>query len=314
MAEPDTQKRLTPAIWAVIVLLAVFWGGSFPANRVALQELPVLTVVALRTSGATILLWAWVWWRGLPVARRPRQILDLFLLGCASNALPFILVVWGQSHVPSGLAGIINSSVAIITVLLGALFFRDERLTANKLAGVLVGFAGVAVTLGPAYLRGVDLASLGQLSIFAGGFSYALATVYARVAMRGIRPEVAAAAMFTFATAVLVPLALWRDGLPGFAFRAETWAALGFLACLSSAAAYILLYAFLDRAGAGNMNLSTLLNGPVAVVLGAILFHELLPLRAYLGFVMIAAGLLLIDGRIVGSVLSRRTNAGSRAQ
>lgn len=304
MPAPVVQKPLTMSIWAVIVLLSIFWGGSFPANRMALQELPVLTVVALRTLGAAIILWGWVALRGLPVPWSPRQMFDLFLLGVGSNAVPFMLVVWGQKHVPSGLAGIINSSVSIVTVLLSALVFRDERLTRNKLAGVLVGLVGVAVTMDIANLHDLDLMSLGQLAVFAGGVSYAVATLYARVALRGIRPEVAAAAMFTSATFVLSSLALWFDGVPDFAFQPSTYAALGFLATFSSAVAYILLYRFLDRAGAGNMNLSTLLNAPVAVVLGAILFAEVLSPNVYLGLILIAAGLLLVDGRVL--ILVRR--------
>lgn len=304
MGAPVTQRRLTPGIWAVIGLLSLFWGGSFAANRVALQDVPVLTLVALRALGAAVVLWSWVVWRGIPLPRGPRPVRDLFLLGVASNVIPFILVVWGQQHVPSGLAGIINSSVALVTVLLGALVFRDERLTAHKLAGVLVGLAGVAITMDIANLRQLDPTSLGQLSILAGGLSYAIATLFARVALRGIRPEVAAAGMFTSAAAVLSVLALWQDGIPDLAYRPATWAALGFLAVLSSAVAYILLYAFLDRAGAGNMNLSTLLNGPVAVVLGALLFSEVLSPDVYLGLALIAAGLVIVDGRILARMKS----------
>lgn len=299
------QTPLTPLIWGVIVLLSLFWGGSFPANKVALQEVPVLTLVALRALGAAVVLWAWVFWRGIPVPRAPRRILDFFLLGIASNAVPFLLVGWGQQFVPAGLAGIITSSVAIVTVILGALVFRDERLAANKLAGVMVGVVGVAFTLDIANLRHFSVTSVGQLAIFAGGSSYAVATIYARVVLRGIRPEVAAASMFTSAALVLSCLAIWQDGMPDFAFRPTTWVALGFLATLSSALAYILLYEFLDRAGAGNMNLSTLLNGPVAVVLGAALFGEVLSANVYLGLALIATGLVLVDGRILGLIARR---------
>lgn len=154
-------------------------------------------------------------------------------------------------------------------------------------------------------LRHFSVTSVGQLAIFAGGSSYAVATIYARVVLRGIRPEVAAASMFTSAALVLSCLAIWQDGMPEFAFRPTTWVALGFLAALSSALAYILLYEFLDRAGAGNMNLSTLLNGPVAVVLGAALFGEVLSANVYLGLALIATGLVLVDGRILGLIARR---------
>jgi drug/metabolite transporter (DMT)-like permease len=292
------QARLTPLTWALLLLLALIWGGSFPANRAALAEVPVLTVVAIRVGGAAALMWVWVLALGVTVPRGWRWVAVFLGLGVMNNALPFTLIVWGQSHIESGLAGILNAATAIFGVLVGALVFADERLTGAKAAGVALGFGGVVVAIGPDKLDGFDLTSLGQLAVLGAALCYAVTTAAARRLLRGVAPQVSAAGMLTGAAAVMIPAALWQDGLPAGGFAPATWAALAYLAAVSSAFAYFLYYVVLARAGASNVSLVTLMVAPVAIVLGAVIFGERLDWTAYAGFALLAAGLLVIDGRI----------------
>ena len=220
-------------------------------------------------------------------------------MGLLNNALPFTLITWGQLTIPSGLAAIVNASTAIFGVLAAALLFRDERLTAPRLTGVLLGFTGVAVAIGLQTLTALNLTSLPQLALVAVAMSYAIAAVFARRMLGGLAPQVAAAGMLTGSSLLMLPTALWVDGPPVLTHGAQIWGALGYLAVISTAGAYLLYYRVLGMAGAGNLSLVTLLTAPIAIALGALILGEALPLRAYAGFALIALGLLVIDGRLL---------------
>ncbi len=297
--EPVQQTRLTLRGWLLMAALAGIWGGSFTANHAALAAVPVASVVAARVLGAALALWAFVALSRLPVPRDRSFVITCLGLGLFNVALPFSLIVWAQSHVASGLAGILNAGTALFTVLLAALVFPDERLTANRLLGVLLGLGGVAIIVGPAALTQMDLTSLGQLAILLAGVSYAGASVFGRHRLRGIRPEVSAAGMLTVGAAIMVPAALILDGLPTRLPPPTALAALAYLALLASALAYRLYYTILAQAGAGNLGLVTLLIAPLAVLFGRIAFGESLPPEAVLGLALLSLGMILLDGRLI---------------
>lgn len=301
------QKTMTTGAWVQMGLLACIWGGSFLSNRLAIDEAGVATVVALRVSGACAILWGYVLLRGLPVPRAPRLWAAFLIMGIVNNALPFSLITWGQLSIESGLAAILNASTAILGVLVAALAFRDERLTPAKALGVTVGFAGVVTVIGPASLRTFDVTSLAQLAVLAASLSYAISGAFARSVLGGLPPEVAAAGMLTGSSVVMLPAALIFDGLPEQAWSPAVWGGILYLAVVASALAYLIFYGLLRKVGAGNASLTTLLVAPVAILLGAVVLGEALPLRAYLGFALLALGLLIIDGRAFG----RRAEAGA---
>lgn len=293
------QKSLTARSWAELLLLALIWGASFLSNRVALNETGVFTIVAWRVGGACLVLWTVVALHGLSMPRGPRIWGAFVVMGILNNVLPFSLITWGQMTIPSGTAAILNASTALMGVVVASVLFRDERLTVNRLAGVAVGFAGVVTVIGWQALTVIDLHSLSQLALLAASLSYACAGAWARRQLGGLPPLVAAAGMLTGSSLVMIPLALAIEGLPVLHHSAATWAALGYLAVVATAGAYMLYYRVLAAAGAGNLSLVTLLVAPFAILLGALVLGETLPPRAYAGFAILAAGLLLIDGRVM---------------
>jgi len=290
---------MTPHAWTLLALLGLIWGGSFTANAVVLTEIGVVTIVALRVLVAAIVLWVTVLALRLPLPRDPRQWGVLFLLGLFGNALPFSLITWGQLAVPSGLAAILNASTAIFSVLLAALFFADERLTARKVLGVALGLAGVATAIGLTALTALDLTAWAQLALIAASLSYGLGASLGKMALRGVAPQVAATGMLTGAALIMVPIALIRDGLPSPHHSGHVWLALAYSAVVATALAYLIYYRLLSLAGAGNASLVTLLVAPVAIVLGAVLLGETLASRAFGGFAILALGLLVLDGRLL---------------
>ncbi len=293
------QKTITPRAWAELLLLSAIWGGSFLSNRIALNEVGVLTTVAVRVGGACLILWAYVAFKGLPLPRSPRLWVAFLVMGLLNNVIPFTLITWGQLTIPSGLAAILNAATALMGVLVAAVAFRDERLTGQRLAGVVLGFVGVTVVIGWQSLTSIDLTSLSQLALLAAAFSYACAGTWARKMLVGLPPQVAAAGMLTGSSVIMIPTAIALEGLPLSGHGINAWAALGYLAIIATAGAYLLYYRVLGMAGAGNLSLVTLLVVPFAVLLGALVLHEALPHRAYGGFALIAAGLAIIDGRIL---------------
>ncbi|MEN8896754.1 MAG: DMT family transporter [Yoonia sp.] len=281
------------------MILSLLWGGSFLSVRIALDEIGPLTTVAHRTGWAMLILWGYVALRRLPVPQGWRVWAAFLSMGILNNVIPFSLMAWGQLHIESGLTSILNAATAIFGVIAAAIFFSDERLSARKAIGVTFGFFGVATAIGLSSLAQFDLRSLGQLAVIGGTVSYALAGVWARKTLSHLPPQIAAAGMVTGASIVMIPMAWIIEGPITLSLEPRTWAAIAYYAIAATAVAYLLYYRVLQLAGSGNLMLCTLTVAPVAIVLGAVVLGEALPLRAYIGFGLLAVGLLILDGRLV---------------
>jgi drug/metabolite transporter (DMT)-like permease len=293
-----TAPDLTPRAWAELTLLACIWGASFLAIKVALGELPVLTSVAWRVGLAALVLWGWVAARRLPVPRERRVWGALLVMGLLNNAIPFGLMAWGQQHIETGLTSIFNAATAVFGVLVAAALLADERLTVRRLSGVSVGFAGVVTAIGWEALASFDIRSAAQLAVLGGALSYAFAGVWGRVRLRGVAPAMAATGMLTGSALIMVPAALIVDGLVPIA-RPATALAVGYYALVATAGAYLLYFRVLAVAGSGNLLLVTLMIPPIAIGLGALVLGERLAPTAILGFGIMAAGLAILDGRLL---------------
>lgn len=292
------QQSLSPRAWAELLLLGLIWGGSFLAIRIAIDEVPVVTAVLHRVFWAALILWAVVWWRGLTIPRNPMIWLFFLIMGLLNNVIPFGLMTWGQLHIESGLTSILNASTAVFGVIVAALVFADERLTPRRALGISVGFAGVILAVGPGVLAGFDLRSGAQIAVLGGALSYGLASAWARARLGGLAPQVAAAGMLTGSSLVMLPAALLIDGTPDFTLQARTWAAIAYYALAATALAYLLYYRVLAMAGSGNLMLVALVIPPVAILLGAAVLDEALTPRAYAGFVLLACGLMILNGTL----------------
>lgn len=291
-------NALTGRVWLELFLLALIWGGSFLAIRTALDEIGFLSSVAHRVTWGALALWLVVLARRLPLPRGPGVWGAFLVMGCLNNVIPFSLMAWGQLHIETGLTAILNAATAIWGVLVAALVFPDERLTLRRMTGVAVGFLGVATAIGLADLAALDLRSLAQLAVIGGTISYAFAGSWARARLRGVPPVVSAAGMLTASALIMLPLAHFIEGPLPFDLAPRTWAAIAYYALAATALAYLLYYRILAEAGAGNLLLVTLMIPPVAILLGSWARDETLAASAYLGFALLALGLLTLDGRL----------------
>ena len=299
------QKTISPRAWAELIILSLIWGASFLSIRIALNEIGPLTAVAHRTVWAMLILWTYVIAARLPLPNTPRIWGAFVAMGLLNNVIPFSLMAWGQLHIETGLTSILNAATAIFGVIAAAIFFADERLTARKVIGVTLGFLGVATAIGLSALTQFDIRSLGQLAVIGGTISYALAGVWARKMLGGLTPQVAAAGMLTGSSLITLPAAWIVEGPISLQLSPQTWAAIAYYAIVATAIAYLLYYRVLAMAGSGNLMLCTLLVAPVAIILGALVLGEALPLRAYAGFGLLALGLIILDGRLLKPIQNR---------
>lgn len=300
---------MTARVWAEMGLLALIWGATFLFTEIALEEVGALTAVAYRLSIGAVVLWAMIAALRLPLPRTARFWVSIAVMGFLNNLVPFSLITFGQLSIQSGLAAILNATTGVFGVVTAALFLADERLRAHKAFGALVAFGGVVLTIGPSLLRGFDPTALGQLAAIGAALSYSMAAVWARKRLSGVHPLAAAAGMVTSASLMLIPIALLVDGRPQ-PLSVTTWAALGYQGVIATAIAFLFYYRILARAGSANLLVVTLLLPPVAILLGAVVLGERLEAHQFAGFLVIALGLVLIDGRVLG----RRRPAGSAAQ
>jgi drug/metabolite transporter (DMT)-like permease len=297
MSRSPTRLTMSAVDWLLLVALSILWGGSFFFTKIAVQELPPLTVALGRVALAASVLLLAARLSGIALPVRRAEWRPYLLMGLLNNAVPFSLIFWGQTHIPSGLAAILNATTPLFTVLVAHVTTRDERLNAARLTGVAAGLAGVAVMIGPDVLRALDASVWGQLACLAAALSYAFAGVYGR-RFRAEPPLRVAACQLTASSALLVPVVIAIDRPWGLAIpSAMTLAALVALALLSTALAYVIFFRILGRAGATNVLLVTFLIPISAILLGTLMLGEQLAARHFVGMIAIAAGLAAIDGR-----------------
>ncbi len=282
----------------MLLALAAVWGGSFFFVEVALTEVGPFTVVLHRVLWAVPALALVLWWKGLALPKGIKIWSAYGVMGALNNAIPFTLIVWGQTQIEGGLASILNGTTAVFGAVVAGILLVDERLTSRKLIGALLGLLGVAAIMGPSAASGLDLRNLGQLAILGAALSYSFASVWGKTALKGHAPEVNAFGMLSASVLLMLPLAFYAEGIPSFALSPSVWAALLGLAWLATALAYLLYFGILIRAGAANLMLVTLMIPPFAIGLGWMFLGERLGIEAIIGFALIALGLAVTDGRL----------------
>jgi len=294
---------MTASDWAILVLLSFLWGGSFLFAKIAVAEVPPFTIVLIRVAGGALVLAVVVTLLGLGMPRERAVWARFLTLSMLSNVIPFSLIVYGQTQIGAGLASILNATTPLFTLIVTHLVTQDEKLTPMRLAGVMAGFAGVTIMLGPSAASGLSGPLLAQLAVLLAAFSYGWAGWYGR-RLTGLHPLQAALGQVTTSSLVMLPLALlvehpWALPMPSTAAVAS----LAGLAIFSTALAYGLYFRVLARVGAGNASLVTFLIPPSALLMGIVFLDEHLTLWQGAGMVGIGAGLALVDGRLIRKFL-----------
>ena len=294
------NSRMGLVEWTMLVLLSMLWGGSYYFVEIALLEWSPLLIVGVRVFVASIVIWGIVLAAGLPIPRSLSAWMAFFWMGLLNNVFPFLLIVWGQKEIESGLAGILTAAAPIFSVIVAGVWLKDEPVTRPKLLGAVLGLIGVAVLIGPNALAGLDVNLLAQVAVLGAALSYAFAGVYARRFTRmNIDPIVAASGQLLMSSFIMILLVFTFDS-PAELIEssAKVWTVVIVMAIFSTALAYILYFRLLATAGATNAILVTLLIPVTAILLGAVFLDERLQWLHFLGMAVIALGLSVIDGRL----------------
>lgn len=304
-----SDGRIDARDWALLGLLSVLWGGSFFFNGVVLRELPPFTLVLLRVLLAAMILLPVLCVQRLPFPKGWMGWRPVFLIALFNNVLPFSLIVTGQMYVPSGLASILNATTPLFTVAVMAAA-GEEKLVIRRVAGVIVGLAGVVILRG----GGSGFASgqgLGVLLCLAAALSYGVAALIARRALSD-SPPLATATFQLMASSLMMAVVAgiferpWQLPMPD----TVTWLAVIGLAALSTALAYIVFFQILRRSGATNVMLVTLLVPVTAILLGSLVLGEQISSQEIAGALVIGSALLVIDGRVLKVFQRQVTRAG----
>lgn len=295
--------------WSLLILLSLLWGGSFLCVELALRGLPPLSIVWGRVSLAAVLLGLTLFLsrktRNAPGYKVPmgKVLIALAVMGLFNNAIPFTLFVLAQGRIDSALAAIVNATTPLWTVAVAHLFTSDEKINSAKALGLGFGFAGVAILAG----RAGGGEAIAILACLGAALSYGLAAVWGRRFRRyGVPPLTTAFGQTAASTLILLPIWLgldqpWSLPAPGLTPVLAVLA----MAALSTALAYLIYFRLLASAGATNLSLVTFLIPLSAAAMGVAFLGEQIHPRHLIGFTLIAAGLLAIDGRLINRFMKK---------
>lgn len=283
--------------WLLIILLGAVWGCSFLFNAVLIREISPLWVGAGRVTIGAAICWLVFFATRKQLPTDLRLYPQLLVLGIINYAIPFALFPFAEVTVASGIVGVINGMTPMTTVIVSQLWPGGEKATWNKVAGVLIGFAGAIILALPSLSEGASAQVIGLLAAFAATCCYALTLNYARRFAK-VEPYAVASASLTGAALVSIPIALLFSGVP-IITRPETWGALLGISVFSTSFSFLLVYWLLPRVGATNLSLNTFITPISAILLGVLVLDERFELVHVIGIIVIFFGLVFIDGRLV---------------
>jgi drug/metabolite transporter (DMT)-like permease len=303
----EEPKVMDGPEWSLMILLSVLWGGAFFFVGVAVKELPPLTVVLARVVLATMFLLPLFWFYGHKLPNSAKEWFPFVVMGLLNNVIPFCFLFVAQTFITVGLTSIINAMTPLCTVIVMAAF-AEEKLTVNRVSGVVLGVLGVAV------LRGIEEPLDGPQTIGIGlglvaTLSFGFTALWGRRHLGGVAPLKSATCQILCSSVVMLIVAgifdqPWTLDAPS----PKVWFSLIGLAFFGTAIAYIVFFQILVRAGASNVMLVTLLMPVTALFLGNAFLDEPIRAREIAGALIIALGLLFIDGRALRAFQRKRWN------
>ncbi len=274
----------------------MIWGTSFLVMKIGVQHVPALPLTAIRLIAAALaMVLVVILVRGrYPVGRK--AWLYCFVLAFFGNSLPFFLISWGVEGIDSGRAAILMAVMPLATLVLAHFFSAGDRLRIHKLFGIVLGFAGVVVLVGPAALQGLGGSLLHQLSVASGAICYAISVII--VQRMPPAPLMGRAALtLVFAALQLAPVALWLGGwqLPALTFE-SLWPPL-YLGLIPTALATLILFKLLSEREASFVAFQNYLVPVFGVFWGAMLLDEHVSLQAIAALMLILSGIFVANRR-----------------
>ncbi|MGK0184178.1 MAG: drug/metabolite transporter (DMT)-like permease [Halioglobus sp.] len=281
-------------------LLGLMWGPSYMLIKIALEEASPISIVTGRVTLAAIILFLIVKWTGRAFPSFGKVWGHLFFMGLVGNSLPFFFFAFGEQHITSALAGIINGVTPIMVAVLAHYLVPDERATFQKMVGVSFGFIGFVILLLPTVLDGtLEGDTVGIASVGMAATCYAVGIIYARKFLPCLPPVVAPASQLLTSALYLIPLSLYLEGPSQFfTLSWSTTAAIAGLGLMGTAAAFVLYYRILHRSGANAVSMGIYLTPIFGTFFGVLFLNEELGLHVYVAAGMILVGMMIVNGAL----------------
>ena len=282
--------------WIMFWALAGIWGSSFLLIKVAVDDFGALPLVSVRLGLAALFMLVYLLLTGrkLPTMRQER--LALLFVGVMNTAVPFTLITWGEQGIDSGLATVLNATVPLFTLVIAHFALADERITTQKLLGLLVGFAGVAL-LASRDTESTSANSIsGQVAVLVASACYGMSAVVIRRYLRNVNPYTTAGGSLIIGAIAIIVVTLITVPLPDpGAISLGSGAAVVVLALLNTVFAYFLFYTLIGTWGATRTTLVTYAMPPIGVTLGAIFLGETVDWKIVAGAMLILAAIVAVN-------------------
>jgi drug/metabolite transporter (DMT)-like permease len=289
----------------LLLLLAALWGPSFLLIKIAVAEIPPITLVTGRAGLAAILLYAILRLGGDNLPRPGRIWWPLAVVAFFQISFPFVLLSWAEQHIDSALAAILNGLTPLFTILLAHIMTTDDKLTPSKVTGIALGLVGVVFFVAPSLHSGIQTSTWGILAMIVVAASYGFAIVYGRKHLNKLSSIVAPTGQMILATLFLLPLVIIVD--QPFNQQMPSQQAIGAvvaLAVFGTALAFIVYFRLLKRASASYVSMVTYLVPVIGVLLGVLILDEELAWTDLAGFGLIMLGVLIVNGAFRNQRLS----------
>lgn len=290
--------------WMTFLALTFIWGASFLWIKIAVAEIDPFSLVAFRLTLGILGLVVFFPFKKPPIPREFRVWVSLAALGLLSSAIPWVLISWAETSIDSALAGVLNGTVPLFTILIAHFFLHDDRMTFSKVAGLLLGFAGVVVLtqrdggLADVFSDGgINRNLLGQGAMLLAAVSYAVSGVHARRNLRQVSTLVQAFFSMVFALVVILCVIPLMGGTLAVPARADTWVALIWLGVLGAGIASFIFYYLLHAVGPTRASLVTYTLPVVSVTLGVMVLKESLDWWLLAGTLLIVSGVWVVNRR-----------------
>ena len=300
--------------WLVFLALGFFWGSSYLFIKIGVDHgLQPFTLIMFRLLIGFILLATVVGVARETLPRDPRIYGHLFVMGVINIAIPFSLITYAEQTVDSSLAAVINGAVPLFVIVIAALFLKGETVTVNRVAGLAIGFIGVAILVG---LDITDLGSanaIGELALIGATISYAVGNVYAKAHVHGLRPMIPAVFQVFFGLLVTGALAFATEAPLSVPWVPESLFAVVWLGLLGSGLAYLGYFRILQHWGATRTSMVAYLLPVFGIVLGGLVLSEPITPSTLIGTVLVIGGIALVNSRYgTRPLLAGRNRAAGR--
>ncbi|WP_395447069.1 DMT family transporter [Aminobacter sp. UC22_36] len=284
-------KTNTTTELALLLLLATLWGASYTFIKIGVETIPPITLIAVRTLIAGLILLVVIRWRGLHLPKDAATWGKFLFQACLNSAIPFTLIAWAERSIDAGLAAILNSMTPIFAFLLTVLITRHELVTARKLFGVIAGLAGTCLIIGMQALGGLGDQLWAQLAVVAATICYAGAAIFGK-SFKGLDPMLPAAGSLICGAVILLPVSIIVDRPWTLSPSTDSTLALLALSVFSTALAFAIYFRLIHTLGSVGTTAQAYIRVPIGVAIGVVFLGETVTTTAGIGLICVISGVI----------------------